>query len=100
MGEFGRTPNINTKGAKPGRDHYPKAWSLAMYGGGLKGGQVVGKTDKEGATVAERPVKTGDFLATVCDVLGIDHTKDNEAVSGRPIKIVDKGNVPFTKEIL
>jgi len=100
MGEFGRTPNINNRGAKPGRDHYPKAWSLAMFGGGLKGGRVVGKTDKEGASVAERPVKTGDFLATVCDVLGIDHTKENEAVSGRPIRIVDKGNVPFTKEII
>ncbi len=100
MGEFGRTPNLNTRGDKPGRDHFPKAWSLAMFGGGLKGGQVIGKTDKEGASVAERPVKTGDFLATVCDVLGIDHTKENEAVSGRPIRIVDKGNLPFTKEIV
>ena len=100
MGEFGRTPNINTKGAKPGRDHYPKAWSLAMFGGGLKGGRVIGKTDAEGATVTDHPVKTGDFLATVCDVLGIDHTKENEAVSGRPIKIVDKGNVPFTKDVM
>ena len=100
MGEFGRTPNINTRGDKPGRDHYPKAWSLAMFGGGVKGGQVVGKTDKEGATVVERPVGTTDFLATVCEVLGIDHTKENEAASGRPIRIVDKGNKPFTKEIL
>lgn len=100
MGEFGRTPNINNRGAKPGRDHYPRAWSLAMFGGGLKGGQVIGKTDKEGATVAERPVKTGDFLATVCEVLGIDHTKDNEAANGRPVKIVDKGNKPFTKDVL
>jgi uncharacterized protein (DUF1501 family) len=100
MGEFGRTPNMNTRGEKPGRDHYPKAWSLAMFGGGIKGGQVVGKTDKEGAVVEERPVKTGDFLATVCEVLGIDHTKENDAVSGRPIRIVDKGNNPFTKEIV
>jgi hypothetical protein len=100
MGEFGRTPNMNTRGAKPGRDHYPKAWSLAMFGGGLKGGQVYGATDKEGATVAEKPVKTGDFLATVCEVLGIDHTKDNTAPGNRPIKIVDKGNNPFTKAIM
>lgn len=100
MGEFGRTPNINTRGDKPGRDHYPKAWSLAMFGGGVQGGRVVGKTDKEGATVAERPVGTTDFLATVCEVLGIDHTKENEAASGRPIRVVDKGNKPFTKEIL
>lgn len=100
MGEFGRTPNINARGDKPGRDHYPKAWSLAMFGGGVQGGRVVGKTDKEGATVAERPVGTTDFLATVCEVLGIDHTKENEAASGRPIRVVDKGNKPFTKEIL
>jgi len=100
MGEFGRTPKINTRGEKPGRDHYPKAWSLAMFGGGLKGGQVVGKTDKEGATVVERPVKTGDFLATVCEILGVDHTKENMAGNGRPIRIVDKGSEPFTKDVL
>lgn len=100
MGEFGRTPNINTRGAKPGRDHYPKAWSLAMFGGGIQGGRVIGKTDKEGATVEDRPVGTTDFLATVCDILGIDHTKENVSPDGRPIRIVDKGNRPFTKEIL
>ena len=100
MGEFGRTPNINTRGDKPGRDHYPKAWSLALFGGGVKGGRVVGKTDKEGATVVDRPVGTGDFLATVCEVIDIDHTKENESGNGRPIRIVDKGNKPFTKEIL
>ena len=49
MGEFGRTPKINSRGAKPGRDHYPQAWSRVMFGGGIKGGQVIGKTDKEGA---------------------------------------------------
>jgi len=100
MGEFGRTPNMNTRSAKPGRDHYPKAWSLAMFGGGLKGGQAYGSTDKEGAIVADKAVKTGDFLATVYEVLGVDHTKDNDAPGGRPIKIVDKGNVPFTKAIM
>lgn len=100
MGEFGRTPHINTRGAKPGRDHYPKAWSLAMFGGGIHGGQVIGKTDKEGATVVERPVSPGDFLATVCELMGIDHTKENEAANGRPIRIVDKGNKPFTQELI
>ena len=78
MGEFGRTPKINTRGAKPGRDHYPRAWSLAMFGGGIKGGQVIGKTDKEGASVVERPTTALDFLATVCELLGIDYTKKNE----------------------
>ncbi|MFQ3593343.1 MAG: DUF1501 domain-containing protein, partial [Gemmataceae bacterium] len=56
MGDFGRTPNINSRGEKPGRDHYPKAWSLAMFGGGIPGGQVIGATDKEGAVVTERQV--------------------------------------------
>jgi uncharacterized protein (DUF1501 family) len=98
MGEFGRTPNINTRGAKPGRDHYPRAWSLAMFGGGMKGGRVVGKTDKEGASVVERPTTAQDFLATVCDLMGIDHTKKNETPGGRPIQIVDKPK-PFTASI-
>ena len=100
MGEFGRTPHINTRGAKPGRDHYPKAWSLAMFGGGIKGGQVVGKTDKEGAQVEGDKIGTTDFLATVCEVLGIDHSRKNEASNGRPIQIVDKNNTPFTKQIM
>lgn len=98
MGEFGRTPNINARGAKPGRDHYPRAWSLAMFGGGMKGGRVIGKTDKEGASVAERPTTAQDFLATVCELMGIDHTKKNETPTGRPIQIVDKPK-PFTKDI-
>jgi len=99
MGEFGRTPKINSRGAKPGRDHYPRAWSLVMSGGGIKGGQVVGKTDAEGASVAERPVSGIDFLATVCTALGINHTKSNNAPNGRPIRIVDKGATPI-KELV
>ena len=70
-----------------------------MYGGGIQGGRVIGKTDKEGAAVEEQMVGTQDFLGTVCDVLGIDHTKENEAPGGRPIRIVDKPK-PFTKLIV
>jgi hypothetical protein len=99
MGEFGRTPRINSRGNKPGRDHYPKAWSTVLVGGGIKGGQVIGKTDKEGATVAERPVSVLDFLASICTILGIDYNKRNEAPGGRPIRIVDKGANPI-KELL
>jgi hypothetical protein len=99
MGEFGRTPRINTRGAKPGRDHYPRAWSTVVAGGGIKAGQVVGKTDKEGATVTERPISAIDFLATVCTLLGINHTKQNTTANNRPIRIVDKGNKPI-KELL
>jgi hypothetical protein len=99
MGEFGRTPKINTRGAKPGRDHYPRAWSLLMAGGGIKGGQVVGQTDKDGGTVVDRPVSALDFLATVCKTMGIDANKQNMTSIGRPIRIVDKGATPV-KELL
>jgi uncharacterized protein (DUF1501 family) len=96
MGEFGRTPHINTRGANPGRDHYPRAWSLAMFGGGIRGGKVIGKTDKEGGEVVDQKTSVQDFLATTCDLLGVDHTRKNEAANGRPIQIVEKAK-PFTK---
>ena len=94
MGEFGRTPKIN---GDKGRDHFPNAWSTVLAGGGIKGGQVVGKTDKEGASVVERPITAIDFLATVCTILGIDHTRQNTTPSNRPIRIVDKGSKPITE---
>jgi hypothetical protein len=99
MGEFGRTPRINTRGAKPGRDHFPRAWSTVLVGGGIKGGQVIGKTDKDGASVTERPISALDFMATVCSVLGINYNKQNQTPIGRPIRIVDKGANPI-KELL
>jgi uncharacterized protein (DUF1501 family) len=95
MGEFGRTPKINSRGAKPGRDHYPRAWSSVLVGGGIKGGQVIGRTDREGAVVEERPISVLDFMATVCGVLGIDYNKQNNSPIGRPIRIVDKGAKPI-----
>lgn len=96
MGEFGRTPRINQRGAQPGRDHYPRAWSSVFMGGGIRGGQVIGRTDAEAATVVERPVTTLDFMATVCRILGIDHNKQNQTPIGRPIRIVDRGANPIT----
>jgi hypothetical protein len=99
MGEFGRTPNINNRGAKPGRDHYPRAWSLLMMGGGVKGGTVYGRTDKEGASVEDGKTNAMDFLATVCTLLGIDYTKENETPTKRPIRIVDKPGKPVSAVI-
>jgi hypothetical protein len=95
MGEFGRTPKINTRGAKPGRDHYPRAWSTVLLGGGIKGGQVIGRTDKEGAAIEDRQVSAIDFMATICKVLGIDYTKQNNTSIGRPIRIAEKGATPI-----
>jgi hypothetical protein len=95
MGEFGRHPAITNKnGQTAGRQHYPRAWTTVLVGGGIKGGQVVGKTDKEGADIVERPITGPDFLATVCKVLGIDYTKQNQTPINRPIRIVDKGAKP------
>jgi hypothetical protein len=99
MGDFGRTPRINQRGPVPGRDHYPRAWSSVMFGGGIRGGQVIGRTDAEAATVVERPVTTLDFMATVCRALGIDYTKMNQTQNGRPVRIVDRGANPITQLI-
>jgi uncharacterized protein (DUF1501 family) len=87
MGEFGRTPRINPQ---RGRDHFPNAWTTVLAGGGLNGGQVVGRTSPDGMTVeAERPTSVPDFLATVCRALGIDPGRQNMSNVGRPIRIVD-----------
>lgn len=99
MGDFGRTPRINARGPVPGRDHYPRAWSSVMMGGGIKGGQVIGRTDAEAATVTDRPVSTIDFMATVCKTLGIDYTKMNQTPIGRPVRIVDRGANPVDELI-
>lgn len=88
MGDFGRTPTVGKQG---GRDHYPRAWTSVMAGGGIKTGQTVGKTDKQGGTVSERPITAVDFMATVCKAMGIDHTKDLYSRDGRPMRVVNKG---------
>lgn len=88
MGEFGRTPLINRTA---GRDHFPLAWSTVLAGAGIKGGQAVGKTGKDGAAVVERPVGVADFLATLFTVVGVDPAKENLTWQGRPIPLVPKG---------
>ncbi|WP_394847681.1 DUF1501 domain-containing protein [Pendulispora brunnea] len=88
MGEFGRTPHIN---AKEGRDHHPAAWSAVLAGGGIRGGQVYGKTDNEGAKVVERPVTVPNLFATLTTQLGIDPHKMVTSPIGRPIGVTDEG---------
>ena len=96
MGEFGRTPKIN---GQQGRDHFPRAWSTVLGGGGIKGGQAVGKTSADGTTIEEREVTVPDFLATVCHALGIDPMKQNQSNVGRPIRIVDKVAKPIQEAL-
>jgi hypothetical protein len=96
MGEFGRTPKIN---GSRGRDHWPNSWSTVLAGGGIKGGQVVGKTSKDGMEVSDRPIKVEDLLSTVALTLGIDIDKKNVSNVNRPIRIVEPTAKPI-KEVL
>jgi uncharacterized protein (DUF1501 family) len=96
MGEFGRTPVINPR---QGRDHYPKAWSVVLGGGGIRDGQIVGRTSADAMTVEDRPVSAPDLLATICLALGLDPRKQNLSNVGRPIRLVDPNARPL-REIL
>jgi uncharacterized protein (DUF1501 family) len=93
-GEFGRTPKLGPKG---GRDHYAQAFSTVLLGGGIKGGQIIGRTDKLGATVEDRRVSPADFFATIYKILGIDPNKEHQASGGRPIRIAKEGASPINE---
>jgi len=82
-GEFGRTPTINPAG---GRDHWPTGFSIALAGGGIRGGQVIGATDPGGKAPPTDPVSVGDLHATVLTALGIDPAKINQTPIGRTVK--------------
>jgi len=88
IGEFGRSP-IMTKTA--GRDHWPGVMSFLMAGGGVRGGQVIGATDRRGGSIQERPLGPGDLAATVFKHLGIDPAAQWMNPSGRPITLVESG---------
>lgn len=86
MGEFGRTPKINSQN---GRDHFPAAWSAVLGGAGIQGGQVFGKTTDDGMEVDEHPVSVPDLMATICKALQLDPTQQNMSNVGRPIRLAD-----------
>jgi uncharacterized protein (DUF1501 family) len=92
MGEFGRTPRINQN---KGRDHFPAAWSAVLCGGGIRGGQAIGRTSDDGMLVEDRPVAVPDLLATICSKLGIDPQRQNMSNVGRPIRIVNPEAKPI-----
>jgi hypothetical protein len=87
-GEFGRTPKINKDA---GRDHWAPAASLLFAGAGVREGQVLGATDRQGAHVTRRPVAPADVACTLYESLGIDPHKMLPAPDGRPIEILDQG---------
>ena len=79
MGEFGRTPKIGTQGSSDGRNHWPVVMSLTMAGGGMRHGQVIGATERDGGQIHHRPVTPGDLAATIYHHLGVplDGTYDD-----------------------
>ena len=88
MGEFGRTPQDQS----PRRPRpFPRAFNVALAGGGVRGGQVIGDTDAGGNEVTDRPVTVQDLFQSFCQSLKIDAAKENMSRIGRPIKIVDGG---------
>ena len=86
MGEFGRTPKLHTAG---GRDHWPRAVSVLLAGGGGPGGQVIGATDAVGESPADRPVTPGDLAATIYKLLGVDPATELVTNDGRPVRVTD-----------
>jgi hypothetical protein len=90
MGEFGRTPRIN---GRTGRDHYPRVFNAALAGGGVSGGQVIGSSTKDGQAVKDRPVEVADLFCSICHSLKIDPRAENYSPLGRPLKVVDGGQV-------
>lgn len=97
-GEFGRTPMVEVRNTldpeNAGRDHHPIAYSMFMAGGGIKGGQVIGKTDDLGFNIIEDKVHVHDLQATILNRLGFDHTKLTYRYMGRDFRLTDvSGNV-------
>ncbi|MCA9140870.1 MAG: DUF1501 domain-containing protein [Planctomycetales bacterium] len=90
MGEFGRTPKFNPRG---GRDHWPGAFSVAMAGGGVIGGQTIGKSDSHGERPAERPVSPADLVRTVYRLIGIDGDLELHTPDGRPVQVNRDGTI-------
>ncbi len=94
-GEFGRTPLGENRDGKrhtgTGRDHHPFAFSLWMAGGGIKPGQVLGKTDEIGWNVVEDPVHINDFHATILHLFGMDHLRLTHRFSGLNVRLTNLG---------
>jgi uncharacterized protein (DUF1501 family) len=89
--EFGRTPAINGQG---GRDHFGRAWTVVLAGGGIKGGQVYGASDRDGFEVAEKMVDEGAYFATIYKTLGINH-RAKHYLGSRPIWATPEGSKPI-----
>jgi hypothetical protein len=88
MGEMGRTPKINDN-QDGGRDHWGHAYSVLWAGGGIRGGQVVGATDRHAALVKDLPARPDDIAATLYEILGIPHDLVLRDATDRPHRVTE-----------
>ena len=91
MGEFGRSPYMGTQGSTDGRDHWPVVMSMCLAGGGLRHGQVIGESDRDGGSIKNRPVTPGDLAATIYRHFQVPLDTQYIDLRGRPRNIVDQG---------
>lgn len=90
--DFGRTPKVNKNG---GRDHYPAVYSTILAGGGIRGGQVYGSSNRSGTKPAADPCTPGDLHATVFKAMGIEHHKEIYDELGRPFQLCSGQPLPL-----
>ncbi len=91
MGEFGRTPLMGTQDSTDGRNHWPVVMSMALAGGGLRHGQVIGSSTKDGGDIQDRPVTPGDLAATIYHHMGVPLDATYQEPTGRPRYVVENG---------
>lgn len=94
MGEFGRTPQLGTQGSTDGRNHWTNVMSMCLAGGGLRHGQVIGSSTKDGGHPLTRLVTPCDFAATLYQYLGVPLDTTYEDKTGRPRFVVEHGGQP------
>jgi hypothetical protein len=95
MGEFGRTPMMGTQGSTDGRNHWNSVMSMALAGGGLRHGQVIGSTEADGGHIKDRPVTPGDLAATFYKFMGVPLDTVYHDANNRPRAVVDNGGEPL-----
>jgi hypothetical protein len=89
MGEFGRTPKLNTNG---GRDHWPRVFSTLLAGGGVHGGQIIGASDRTGESPKDNPITPADLAASIYHLLGINPAAQLPTSDGRPVRLTPAGS--------
>ena len=94
MGEFGRTPQVGTQGSTDGRNHWAVVMSMLLAGGGLRHGQVIGSTEKDGGHIHTRPVTPGDLAATIYRYFGVPLDSTYTDPTGRVLNLLPQGGEP------